>query len=85
MERLVLTFIVVLLSITVNVVMFISLTILVPPSNPSVSHQTNESNQDIDKIVHKTTAGKGSAELPLNDRNRNGCCTNELKHTFYCE
>ena len=64
MERLVLTFIIVLLSIAVNVVRFIFLTILVPPSNPSVSHQTNESNQDIDKIVHRTTAGEGSAELP---------------------
>ena len=56
--------VIVLFSIAVYVVRFISLTILVPPSNPSVSHQTSESNQDIGKIVDKTTAGEGGVDIP---------------------
>ena len=40
----------ILFSIAVDVVRFISLTILIPPGHPSVSHQTNDSNNDIDKI-----------------------------------
>ena len=55
-----LTFVVVFFSIAVDVVWFISLTILVPPGNPTVSHQTDDNNNDIDKIVHKTTARNGS-------------------------
>ena len=68
--------VIVLFSIAVNVVRFISLTILIPPRNTTVSKQTNESNQDIDKIVHKTTAGEGGLKLPLCERNKNGQNTN---------
>ena len=52
----VLSSVIVLLSIAVNVVRLISLTILVPPGNPRVSHQSNESNKNIDEVVDKTTA-----------------------------
>ena len=71
--------VIVLFSIAVNVVRFISLTILVPPSNPSVSHQTNECNQDINKIVDKTTAGEGSIEVPRDEWNKNCRYTKKLK------
>ena len=63
--------VVVLFSIAVDVIRFISLTILVSPGNPGVSHQTNDSNNDIDKIVHKTTAGGRGYILPLSERNEN--------------
>ena len=44
-------FVIVLFSIAVDVVRLISLTILVPPGNPSVSHQPSESNRNIDQTV----------------------------------
>ena len=62
--------VIVLFSITVDVVRFISLTILVPPGNTNVSKQTNESNQYIDKIVDKTTAGEGDFKLPCRKGNK---------------
>ena len=65
--------IVVLFSIAVDIVRFISLTIPVSPGNPrlSVSHQTNDCNNNIDKIVHKTTTGEGGIKLPCWERNKN--------------
>ena len=69
--KLVGTSVIILLSIAVDVVRFISLTILVPPGNTTESKQTNESNSDIDKIVDKTTAGEGGFRAPPSKREKN--------------
>ena len=61
--------VIVFLSITVDVVRFISLTILVPPGNTTISKQTNENNKDIDEVVDKTTAGEGDFKLPCRKGN----------------
>ena len=63
-EVIILSSVIVLFSIAVNVVRLISLTILVPPGNPSVSHQPSESNKDVDQVVDKTTAGESRLEMP---------------------
>ena len=62
--------------------MLIPLMILVPPGNPSVSHQTNDSNNNIDKIVHKITAGKNKIESPPSERNKNDRYSKKLKQSF---
>ena len=49
---------IVLFSIAIDVVRFISLSILVLPSNTCVSHYPNKGYDGIDKIVDKTTAGE---------------------------
>ena len=56
--------VIVLFSVAVDVVRLISLTILVPPGNPSVSHQPSERNKDIDQIVDKTSARERSLKMP---------------------
>ena len=38
--------------------------ILVPPGDTTVSHKTNDSNQNIDEVVHKPTAGERSIKIP---------------------
>ena len=57
----------------VDVIGFISLTMLVPPGNTTVNKQTNDSNCDIDEIVDKTTAGGGSCKAPPSKREKNHC------------
>ena len=49
---------IVLFSIAIDFVRFISHSILVLPSNTCVSHYPNKGYDDIDKIVDKTTAGE---------------------------
>ena len=71
LKALIMCSVIILLSIAVDVVRFISLTILVPPGNTTVSKQTNENNKDIDEIVDKTTAGEGDFKFPCRERNKN--------------
>ena len=50
--------VIVVFSIVVDIVRFISLTILVPPGNTSVSRQSTQSNNDVDEVVDKATTGE---------------------------
>ena len=63
-EAIIFSSVIVLFSIAVDVVRFISLTILVPPGYPGISHQSSESNEDVDKVVDKTTAGERRRGIP---------------------
>ena len=53
----------VVFSIEMDVVRFISLTILVPLGNTGVSHQSTESYKDIGKVINITTTGERSVEI----------------------
>ena len=55
---------IVLFSIVIDVVRFISHSILVLPSNTCVSHYPNKGYDGIDKIVDKTTTGKTVHNIP---------------------
>ena len=62
---LILSISIILFSIVIDVVRFISLSIMVLPSNTCVSHYPSKGYNGIDKIIDTTTAGESMHNVPV--------------------
>ena len=56
--RFILDFLVVFFSVSIDVIRFISLSILILPCNPYVSYHSKDCNNHVDKVIDETTSVK---------------------------